>query len=103
MKGTRVSPTTLGLLPPTAISQPGAYGQATNEFLSSKHGNRLGYWSVTAPDGSSGLIPPSYEVTEHPDGTITVTEEIDFSATPWNGWRGRLVAGEWIATDPTSD
>jgi len=49
------------------------------------------WWNVWAPDGSScSLNPEIHTVTEHQDGTITVTLSIVTST--WHGW---LERGDW--------
>lgn len=84
MVGTRVYPSTKGVLPDT-IHQPGAYG---------RHG--LTDWLITCPDGTHTPLPKTHYVLEHEDGTISIQPVINLKSLPWEGWRGWLKRGVWI-------
>lgn len=89
--GIRVLPGPLGYLDQTAIDQPATYGKAIANRVKD---TRVGWWQVTAPDGSmGGLNPDVHRIVEHNDGTITVTPSIDFSKRRAGGWHGWLTHG----------
>lgn len=91
-QGQRSMPDADGWLDPAEINKPARYGRAMNERVA---GKRTGWWEVTAPDGSCGLLDPSiHTVVEHEDGTITVSPSLDFSKRrpgAWHGWLRRGV------------
>lgn len=90
-QGHRVMPNADGWLEPAEINQPSRYGRATNERVI---GKRTGWWEVTAPDGSVGSLDPGiHTITEHEDGTITVSPSLDFSKRKPGGWHGYLRHG----------
>lgn len=60
--------------------QPGDYGRV---------GER---WHMCLPNGGSGILGPSHQITEHEDGSITVYPSIQ---DPETGWHGHLINGEW--------
>src|SRR2546430_757157 len=64
-----------------ALGDKGAYGK--DEF---------GCWWAHAPRGPVGALD-DHQVTEHPDGTISVSPSIEWG-TPWN-WHGYLRNGVW--------
>jgi hypothetical protein len=84
--------------PATEPCQPGDYWKqlmATREEAgdapqATGPRNRDWYWTICDPRGSLGMIT-THEVTEHPDGTITVHPSI---LDP-NGWHGWLERGVW--------
>jgi hypothetical protein len=87
MIGRRVKCTPEGYL--KGLDQPGDYGRATSKWT--KQYPQQSWWNVIAPDGSScSLNPDIHTVTEHEDGTITVSPSI-VTAT-WHGW---LQRGIW--------
>ena len=89
MNGRRVMPDAEGWLPPNL--QPGDYGHASQELAKAEEWPALAWWQICCPDGSTGsLNPAKHTVTEHDDGTITVSPSI-VSAT-WHGW---LRNGVW--------
>jgi hypothetical protein len=56
-----------------------------------------GMWWIRAPRGSMGAIP-NHEVTEHEDGTITVSPSILLYSSDEGGdviWHGYLERGVW--------
>ena len=69
--------------------QPGDYWKNSSD----------GTWFVSAPngggfDGDAGTVgPPTWTVTEHEDGTITVQPSIWFNKP--HGWHGFLERGVW--------
>lgn len=93
MKGRRVMPDAEGWLP---NFEPGDYGRATAPDIKPTSPNS--WWQVCAPDGSQGSLDPKiHTVTEHEDGTITVSPSLDFSKrerTP-GAYHGHLTHGEW--------
>ncbi len=94
MKGIRVYPNPDGWLDPVAMAQRGAYGRATSPEI--KAGGPIGWWEVTAPDGSMGTLNPTiHTVVEHEDGTITVSPSLDFSKRRAGAYHGFLRKGEW--------
>lgn len=50
------------------------------------------HWHVCMPNGSSGILGESHQVTEHPDGSISVWPSI---LDRESGWHGHLVGGYW--------
>lgn len=57
---------------------------------------RDGHWKARPPGGkiSSGDLS-QHEVTEHPDGTITVSPSILVEQPPIGAWHGYLERGVW--------
>ena len=59
------------------------------------------YWLVCTPNGHAGSLSKSWAITEHDDGTITVSPSIRISVGGGNGiperelWHGFLQAGTW--------
>lgn len=51
-------------------------------------------WWVVAPNGAEGRLKSNHVVTEHEDGTITVTPSIVIN-TPGNAYHGFLTRGVW--------
>lgn len=95
MKGTRIWPNEHGWLEPGEMCKPATYGRAT---ALEAQGKRAGWWEVTAPDGSTGVLNPElHRVEEHEDGTITVHPSLDFSRRKPGGWHGWLKCGEFIS------
>jgi hypothetical protein len=81
-----------GWLPPNFT--PGDYGRATAAEI--KPTSSLAWWQVCAPDGSNGSLDPEiHTVTEHEDGTITVTPSLDFSKRRAGAYHGFLTRGIW--------
>jgi hypothetical protein len=76
MKGRRVHP-----------APGGSLALAPGEYLKTEDGD----WWASPPLGGVILIE-SKDVSEHPDGTITVNRPISKQ-----GWSGRLIQGEWQA------
>lgn len=62
---------------------PGDYGKDTN-----------GVWMARAPRLSSGDLR-NHDVTEHEDGTITVSPSILIEQPPIGTWHGYLERGVW--------
>ncbi len=90
-QGRRVMPNPEGWLPPDL--QPGDYGRAVNPQA---EGKRTGWWNVCAPDGTAGSLDPEiHTVTEHEDGTVTVSPSIDFSQRRPGAFHGFLQRGVW--------
>lgn len=78
VQGTRI---TSGKL--ADFQTPGAYGQVG------------GGWLVCLPTGELCSMNAGHDITEHEDGTITVSPSILMRAdrgTPWHGW---LEKGIW--------
>jgi len=48
-----------------------------------------GQWTLRLPNGQTGMLD-GHTVTEHPDGTITVSPSI-----VGENWHGYLVGGVW--------
>lgn len=89
MNGRRVMPDAEGWLPPNL--EPGDYGHASEELAKAEEWSALAWWQICCPDGSTGTINPAkHTVTEHADGTITVSPSIVSST--WHGW---LRNGVW--------
>ena len=89
--GVRVPTDADGWLDPSDVHKPGRYGRATNARVINSRGNR---WLVTAPDGlGCSLDPDVHSVTEHDDGTITVSPSVDLSRFRPGGWHGWLRRG----------
>jgi hypothetical protein len=88
--GHRVECTPEGFLPPGWMI-PGAYGRLNRTLEQVWNCEAQLWWNVCAPDGSAcSLNPALHNVTEHVDGTITVSPSI---VTPtWHGW---LQCGVW--------
>lgn len=89
MNGRRILPNEKGYL--KDLNQPGDFGRATANVPQGCE--RVLWWQVKAPDGSGcSLNPAIHAVTEHEDGTITVSPSIVTSS--WHGW---LVRGVWTS------
>ena len=89
--GTRVYPNASGYLEPQEIDKPARYGRVTAQRAD---GTSIGWWQVSAPDGSLGSLNPEVHlVVEHEDGTITVTPSLDFSKRKPGAWHGWLTRG----------
>jgi hypothetical protein len=54
---------------------------------------RDGSWYLQAPSGEHGAANARWTITEHEDGTITVSPSLFFN-TP-RGWHGFLEKGVW--------
>lgn len=60
-----------------------------------------GHWLIMTPNGYSGRLSPHvHQITEHADGTITVSPSIKITAPQKNGpgyelWHGYLTQGIW--------
>jgi hypothetical protein len=103
--GRRVYPTAEGWLDNSEMSAPGSYGRVDiDKIMASsaaaghplKPGHPWTHWEVTAPDGHGGRLDPSiHTITEHEDGTITVSPSIDFSKRVAGGFHGYLQRGVW--------
>lgn len=92
--GTRIYPNKAGYLDPTEIDRPATYGRAAAERV---QGTRAGWWQVTTPDRHVGSLNPAiHTVTEHEDGTITVTPSIDMSQRTPGAWHGWLTRGVFV-------
>jgi hypothetical protein len=92
MKGRRVMPDADGWLP--ANFEPGDYGRATCNDI--KEDSALGWWQCCSPTGDHGSLNPAvHTVTEHEDGTITVSPSLDFSKRKPGAYHGFLVRGVW--------
>jgi hypothetical protein len=52
-----------------------------------------GGWYVCDPEGNCGRLDPSRSVTEHSDGTVTVSPAV--WAEPGRRWRGWVERGVW--------
>jgi hypothetical protein len=62
--------------------EPGDYGRDT------------GTWCCQAPNGYGGNLS-QHEITEHDDGTITVSPSILIRRPPEGEWHGYLEHGVW--------
>jgi hypothetical protein len=101
--GRRVQPDENGWL--TTPFQPGDYGRASPHRMADgseispafAEAFRVAWWQVRCPNGHSGCLSPDvHTVTEHEDGTITVSPSIVISGA--NGeqlWHGYLERGVW--------
>ena len=80
-QGRRVTPNDRGHL----MMQPGDYGKDAD-----------GDWWARPPGGdvSMGCLT-RHEVTEHDDGTITVSPSIEITQPPKGDWHGYLERGGW--------
>lgn len=72
---------------------PGDYG------LVRYHADRPGVWECYPPGGTLGSLA-AHEITEHEDGTITVSpsilERVGDGQGGWvEKWHGHLIAGVW--------
>ena len=93
IQGNRVFANEQGWLSGEELYKPASYGRATNPLVT---GRSVGWWTVTAPNGDSCSLDPSvHQITEHEDGTITVTPSIDMSRIKPGCWHGFLVAGKF--------
>lgn len=89
MIGRRVLPDADGFIP--GINEPGDYGRVCRTLEQVFGIDRQLWWQVRAPDGSAcALNPGIHTVTEHDDGTITVSPSIVTHS--WHGW---LERGHW--------
>jgi hypothetical protein len=64
--------------------EPGDFGRPRSD----------GVWLCRAPNGYGGNLR-SHEITEHEDGTITVSPSILISRRPEGEWHGYLERGVW--------
>jgi hypothetical protein len=81
MQGKRIQTNDKGGLP---ILKPGEYGQLD-----------MGWWLACTPNGQQGNLG-NHDVTEHEDGTITVSPSIlIYPAGGDPGWHGYLEHGVW--------
>lgn len=78
MKGTRT-------YYPVEPKNPGDYGRV---------GHETGIWHCVTPNGHVGNLS-RHEVTEHEDGTITVSPSILVSDDSGELWHGYLREGVW--------
>ncbi len=68
--------------------EPGDYGFAV-------YGPKdEGTWCCRAPNGYAGGLR-QHEITEHDDGTITVSPSILIQRPPDGEWHGFLERGQW--------
>ena len=87
--GTRLQNKSDGFLKAGDLSIAGVYGRVISERF---RDTPVCWWHVCCPDGSGcSLNPKVHTVTEHEDGTITVTPSIVTST--WHGW---LTCGEFV-------
>lgn len=72
-----------------AVFAPGDYMKVTE-------GEDAGVWYIRPPRGHVGCLR-NHEVTEHEDGTITVSPSIliDYHGTEGLNWHGWLERGVW--------
>jgi hypothetical protein len=70
--------------------QPGDYCKVTSDEPGAAPGHTV--WYIRDPAGSVGQLR-DHKVTEHDDGTITVSPSI-LNPRP-GGWHGFLERGEW--------
>jgi hypothetical protein len=77
---------------PRAEAQPGDYWKNPED----------GFWVLIAPNGISGRLNPKiHTITQHDDGTITVTPSIVFDKSNpqpqdhLSYWHGHLERGVW--------
>ena len=66
------------------------------EYRPEDYGLFRGLWYCCCPDGSHGNLS-AHEVTEHEDGTITVSPSILVFNGYEEAYHGWLEAGEWRA------
>ncbi len=64
--------------------EPGTYLKAASDGGA--------YWHITLPSGIQFTLGPQHAITEHEDGTITVSPSI-YDAP--DGWHGYLERGVW--------
>lgn len=63
----------------------------TGDYFKQKDGG----WFLMSPSGESGGVnAPTWTITEHDDGTITVSPSIWFNKES-DGWHGFLERGWW--------
>lgn len=80
--GKRIYPNDTGNL---IFSEPGVYGRGSD-----------GKWWARPPlPGFSAGILSDHQITEHEDGTITVSPSILVEGTGGNSWHGYLERGVW--------
>lgn len=79
-------------------AEPGDYWKQCMGLLEDENPCENFYWTVCDPKGRQGTIPITgdevFEVTEHEDGTITVSPSIWDKDNP-DGYHGHLVKGVW--------
>jgi hypothetical protein len=68
------------------IAPPGAYLRVTSS-------GKFWCWYVKSPSGNICTLRDNHQVTEHPDGTITVAPSIVFPHS--DRWHGFLRRGVW--------
>lgn len=67
--------------------EPGGYRRVTYPKLGTR-------WEATTPSGLEGNLS-EHEVSEHEDGTITVSPSILINAGARGSWHGFLERGVW--------
>jgi hypothetical protein len=70
------------------------YPEHPQVFLPGEYGIMYGRWYACTPDGFLGDLS-NHEVTEHEDGTITVSPSILVSNSRNEFWHGYLERGVW--------
>jgi Family of unknown function (DUF6527) len=98
--GRRVMPREDGWLPELGICEYGRVDVAKTVAACASRGHPVTpdhpwmHWRVRSPDGVGGRLDPSiHRVTEHEDGTITVSPSI--APREPGGWHGFLERGVW--------
>ena len=93
MQGRRIYPDQDGYIPD--LKQPGDYGCPTAENIKK-------WWHIITPNGHHGSLNPEvHKVTEHEDGTITVSPSIIVRIRKFGEkeftevWHGFLEKGSW--------
>lgn len=76
--------------------EPNEYGHANVRSEHIDADSPVNWWVVRAPNGACcSLDPKIHTLTEHPDGTLTVTPSILIPKDGPVQWHGYLVAGEF--------
>lgn len=93
MQGTRLPDATLGEAGPGW--EAWANGNAViGAYMKVFNGSDKPYWYIRDPKGDIGTIG-THTVTEHEDGTITVSPSIAPGPRNPGGWHGFLERGVW--------
>lgn len=86
MQGRRLPDQTWGEEGDWRDSQPGDYMKVI------RRGGQQPWWFIRDPDNHVGRLSDGHQVTEHEDGTITVSPSIYDAPDGWHGW---LEHGVW--------
>lgn len=75
---------------------PGGYCKITDKLELSPISKP--FWYARSPNGDLGTFGrTAHQITEHEDGTITVSPSMHYAGKHWSGWHGWLTKGIWTS------